>query len=277
MTERDACHNCGASAPGRYCPQCGQETNLALPAVAAFLRDAAGRYIAFDGRTWRTLRDLLFHPGFLTREYFAGRRRRYIRPGRLFIVLSLAMFAVFRGVSYAPEIAIGGDPKGPSGSEPYLEWDHAPAWAAPFMKRVNAFTRLPRSEQTDRIRSGFFRYGPYAAIGLLPLFALFLEIAYAGRSARYPGRPRRYAAHLVFAAHYQAFLFLIGLLYAVVPGPLRALLAAWAAIYGLRSLKTVYGGRWSGVFLRGGLVAFVCFVFFLVAVAGIVVAAIALQ
>ncbi|MHB8493366.1 MAG: hypothetical protein ACYC9Z_11550 [Casimicrobiaceae bacterium] len=29
----DACRNCGAAAPGNYCPQCGQETNLALPSA----------------------------------------------------------------------------------------------------------------------------------------------------------------------------------------------------------------------------------------------------
>ena len=43
---------------------------------------------------WRTLGALLFRPGFLTREYLAGRRRRYIRPARLFLVASLFLFAV---------------------------------------------------------------------------------------------------------------------------------------------------------------------------------------
>jgi hypothetical protein len=27
------CHNCGAAAPGKYCPECGQETRLKLPTV----------------------------------------------------------------------------------------------------------------------------------------------------------------------------------------------------------------------------------------------------
>lgn len=89
-----ACRNCGAAAPGHYCPDCGQETKLALPTFAAFMREAAGRYVAFDGRMWRTLFALVARPGFLTHEYFAGRRRRYIRPARLFLVLWLLLFAV---------------------------------------------------------------------------------------------------------------------------------------------------------------------------------------
>jgi hypothetical protein len=60
------------------------------------MREAAGRYVALDGRLWRTLVALLFRPGFLTGEYLAGRRRRYIRPARLFLVASLLLFAVLR-------------------------------------------------------------------------------------------------------------------------------------------------------------------------------------
>ena len=39
---------------------------------------------------------LVFRPGFLTREYFAGRRRRYVRPARLFLVASVLLFAALR-------------------------------------------------------------------------------------------------------------------------------------------------------------------------------------
>ena len=100
------CANCGAPATGRYCSECGQETALALPTARQFLREAAGRYVALDGRMWRTLAALLFRPGFLTRAYFAGQRRRYVRPARLFLVLSLAMFAVFRIAFEVPPIDV---------------------------------------------------------------------------------------------------------------------------------------------------------------------------
>ncbi|MBK9117323.1 MAG: DUF3667 domain-containing protein [Betaproteobacteria bacterium] len=94
QTPAPACRNCGVAAPDHFCPNCGQETRIALPTFAAFMRDAAGRYVALDGRMWRTLFALVARPGFLTQEYFAGRRRRYIRPARLFLVLWLLLFAV---------------------------------------------------------------------------------------------------------------------------------------------------------------------------------------
>jgi hypothetical protein len=88
------CSNCGASAPGAFCPECGQNTRERLPTFMQFMREATGRYLAFEGKLWKTLVPLLFRPGFLTRAYFAGRRRRYIGPARLFLVSSLLLFAM---------------------------------------------------------------------------------------------------------------------------------------------------------------------------------------
>jgi len=90
------CRNCGAIAAGNYCAQCGQETRVALPTLREFMREATGRIVAFDGRMWRTLHALAFRPGALTKAYLAGRRRFYVRPARLFLAMSLILFAVIR-------------------------------------------------------------------------------------------------------------------------------------------------------------------------------------
>jgi hypothetical protein len=57
------CRNCGASVgDGKFCPQCGQETGFRLPTLREFLREAAGRYVALDGRLWRTVLPLVMPP-----------------------------------------------------------------------------------------------------------------------------------------------------------------------------------------------------------------------
>jgi hypothetical protein len=260
------------------------------------LREAAGRYVAFDGRMWRTLAALLFRPGFLTREYFAGRRRRYIRPARLFLVLSIALFALLRFVG-EPPIDLERDLTQAEGDE--ITRDKADAeghagrnvgpdlasridlgshpWLEPLQRRVDLFNRLSRKERGEQISAGALRYGPYAAFALLPVFALLLKVVYLGRGRRYPLRPRRYAAHLVFGAHNHAFLFLVGALAALIPvDPVRNALVIWAIIYLLWSIKTVYGGRWTGVVVRA-MVIFVAYtVFFGIGVAWLVVAAVLL-
>jgi hypothetical protein len=292
-----ACRNCGAAAPGAYCPNCGQETTLALPRVRELLREAAGRYVALDGRMWRTLIGLFFRPGFLSNEYFAGRRRRYIRPARLFLVLSIALFALLRFTGDPAALvrgdeAIHGDPeviareaeeakseKGFSiGPDLGLRLNvDAGSWFDPLRRRIDQFNQLSRTGRGEQIIVGMLRYGPYAAFVLLPLFALLLKLAYIGRARRYPARPRRYAAHLVFGAHNHACLFLVGALIVLVPiSFVRSALAMWAIAYLLWSMKAVYGGRWSGVLARALAIFFAYSVFFVFVVGGLAVAAVML-
>lgn len=292
------CRNCGAPAPGNYCANCGQETSLALPSAGRFLREAAGRYVAFDGRFWRSIHRLLFRPGVLTRDYLAGRRRRYVRPARLFVGLSIALFALLRFSVTTPEIVLDAADKGggaaaekaigkPQPGGPLVDSDLAvvfddATWSpklAPLRERLEAFNKLRGAkERLEQVTNGMLRYGPYAAIGLLPVFALLLRIAYAGRSRRHPNRPRVYAAHLVFGAHNHAFLFLaIGLMVLIDSTAVRATLGIWMVIYVLASMKTVYGGSWAGIVARALFVAAGYSVFFAIALVGLLLAAVAVR
>lgn len=296
MSDR-SCANCGAPIDGAYCASCGQETSIALPTARAFLREAAGRYVALDGRLWRTLGALFFRPGFLTREYLAGRRRRYVRPGRLFLVLSLALFAAIRLTGRAPEI-LGSDAGTPNASaravapryqakgfdvdEPLNlslgDIGGGTALLAPLRARLDAFNRLSREQKAEQVYGGMLRYGPYAMVALLPLFAGMLKLVYLGRARRYPSRPQRYAAHLIYGAHVHAFVALTLLVMLFVPfAPVRTLLVLWMLAWIAWSMKTVYGGRWSGIVARAFVVGFLYLICFAFAMAGLVIAAVLLR
>jgi hypothetical protein len=149
---------------------------------------------------------------------------------------------------------------------------------APIRDRIDAFNRLPRDVKSAQVTSGLFRYAPYAAIALLPLFAGLLALAYAGGARRHPGRPQRYAAHLVFGAHLHAFAFLVAMLVVVVPWPpLRLALELCALVYALVALKAVYGGGWTGVTLRATLIGFFYLLLFVIATVAVVAAAVLLR
>lgn len=305
------CRNCGTPAPGAYCPHCGQETRIELPAARQFLKDAAGRYVSLDGRLWRTLVALLFHPGHLTREYLSGRRRRYVRPARLFLVLSIAMFALFRIVIDAPLLVDSdlvkidtsvddvpapsrGAVAGPSTATlssriggPSLTFDENANLVVDgppgvitdaLRRRIARFNAMSREDKVEQVTLGVVRYGPYAMVVLLPAFALLLKLLYLGRARAYPPRPRHYAEHLVFAAHDLSFLFLIVMIAVVVPSPpARVGLGLWAVAYSLWAMKAVYGGRWSGVLARAGCLAVGYFVLFALVVVGLLVTAVLLR
>lgn len=99
--DRD-CLNCGSAlrtADGRiahYCPDCGQETDPRPPTVVELVRQLVSHYASAEGKLWPTLVGLLGKPGFLTAEYLAGRRRRYIVPTRLYLTTSILFFVLVK-------------------------------------------------------------------------------------------------------------------------------------------------------------------------------------
>lgn len=77
-----------------YCAKCGQHTHESARGLAVVLHDTWHDVTHLDGRLWRTLAILFARPGALTREYFDGRRARYLPPVRLYLVLSILFFAL---------------------------------------------------------------------------------------------------------------------------------------------------------------------------------------
>jgi uncharacterized small protein (DUF1192 family) len=256
------------------------------------MRDATGRYIAYDGKFWKTLAALLFRPGFLTREYLAGRRRRYIGPARLFLVSSLVLFAILRFATDAVNLgeAVQFDPpKEPrtrieSGDLVVLDDDLNISMSeiadrvGILRKPIARFNALPRAQKVEQIVNGAIRYGPYAMFALLPAFAVLLKLLYLGRRRRYPARPRLYGEHLVFAAHNHAFLFVAGALIGVLPAGIPAgVLGLWAVVYLLWSTRAVYGGRWLGIVARASVLVFAYSILFAFVTIGLLIAAILLR
>jgi len=88
------CANCGQPLAGEYCAACGQRHEPHVHTVSHFASEAFESISHADSRLWRTLLYLLTKPGFLTREFFAGRRVRYLPPFRLYLVISVLFFLV---------------------------------------------------------------------------------------------------------------------------------------------------------------------------------------
>lgn len=92
--EGQICANCGTALQGEFCCVCGQSIHSSLKSLHGMLEESLEVAFHLDGRFVHTLPPLLLNPGFLTQEYFNGRRVRYIAPFRLMFVLSLLAFFV---------------------------------------------------------------------------------------------------------------------------------------------------------------------------------------
>lgn len=128
---RDAfCRNCGVPLLGEHCHACGQAAQGLVRPMTRLLGDALDSLFELDSRLLRTLPALLFRPGWLSTEYLAGRRARYVSPVRLFVFLCIATF--FAAGLAAPAFEIRDEGK-PRPAEPPTTTDAGgqPAGAAP--------------------------------------------------------------------------------------------------------------------------------------------------
>jgi hypothetical protein len=89
-----ACQNCGTPLLGPHCYACGQPVKGMVRHFSSILGDFFDSVLDLDSRIFRTLWPLFARPAYLTCEYFAGRRVRYVTPVRLFVFLSVVTFFV---------------------------------------------------------------------------------------------------------------------------------------------------------------------------------------
>jgi len=229
-------------AQGAYCAHCGEAIHPHAPTAGEFIHEFIGHYVALEGKLWNTLRLLVGKPGQLTREHVLGRRIPYINPLRLYLTLSLVLFALIKvfGVSL-PQLTLQDGAVGVA----YTHAHHAVVSAQgkplratirieaeatvdelPFVHaaiglldtvdakgadNVRRFMRAPAEEKARLLNRGLLSNLPYMLIGALPLFALYLKLLYWRTGCNY-------GQHVVFAFHFSAFVFLLAIGMIAIPG-----------------------------------------------------------
>jgi len=138
------CANCGSALDGEFCAACGQRHEPHLHTVAHFAAEALESISHADSRLWKTLWYLLSRPGFLTREFFAGRRVRYLPPFRLYLVISVVFFLAV-GSPEGPMIVVDSDE--PKAVADQLGKDAAPVNEA--IKKAEEVARETADEDSD--------------------------------------------------------------------------------------------------------------------------------
>jgi hypothetical protein len=275
-----ACLNCarplGDPRP-RFCPHCGQETNLKPPTLIEFAQQFGGAYFSTEGALWRTLALLAFKPGELTRQYLAGRRKHYVLPLRLYLTISLVVLVAMRLMAQnatTATIEVPAGAKAPVAMDlqfgaarvgleaGVFRCENLPGWVCARVKRRLATEPQAIRDEVARFGERYVGNLGGALFVLVPAFAGWMMLAYRNRRLRY-------TEHLVFALHLHAFWFLL----------LGITLAPWVALevigllvapaYGLAAMRRVYGGRWWPLLARAAAVSAAYLATLLVVLAGL--------
>ena len=104
------CLNCSAEVVGRYCHVCGQENLEPKETVWHLIQHFFNDITHFDGKFFSTVKYLMKKPGFLSKEYMAGRRMSYLNPIRMYVFTSAIFFIIVFSLT-KPENMIGSGAK----------------------------------------------------------------------------------------------------------------------------------------------------------------------
>jgi hypothetical protein len=278
MSTHSFCPNCYHPDPGEYCPQCGQKQAERRVSLRSLATEFLDEQFGVNRRLPRTLRTLLFKPGFLTTEYFEGRVQQYIPPLRLYLVTSLFFFALFLAAGsnsitinsasadireeLAADTALqnrvrpreeGGEMIRVQVDADSTNWledaDVKLGWApldAAVERRLKEFAVFGEVEGTRRLIRAVIAEMPKVFFLLLPVYAFLLWLFFR--------RQRRfYVEHFIMGLHLHSFGFLamlpmplfdFGFLPARVRGfgeLLSPFILLWIFIYIFLALRRVYG------------------------------------
>jgi hypothetical protein len=202
---------------------------------------------------------LLLKPGFLTQEYLAGRRARYVPPIRLYLVLSFSLFLLlawtapsgvearddgegtgFEAAGGSIRITLSADSaEVGEGSDEAAE----PGWRQLVSARLDEAVRDP-----DRFIQTFLDRLAQVIFVLLPAFALLLKMLY---------RKRLYVHHLVFSVYFHSFTFAVMIVATLIE------LTGWEVVsdilmvavpaYLLLGMKRFYQQTWPRTVVKWGV------------------------
>jgi hypothetical protein len=248
------CRNCGTSLSGEFCSRCGQKDSNPDIHFFELATDFIEEFFVWDSGIWNTLIPLLFRPGFVTAEFLAGRKVRYLPPVRLYLVISFLMFLLISITSADGLViideelsaderqqAISADQdlesrdKSPANLD-FWEEGQKPAWATELEQRLK--TNVKSVEKNPNLfLDKFIELLPYMMFILLPLFAVLVKCAYFFS-------PFHYLQHLVFSLHYHSAVFLfviLGIAINTVTGyKFGTWLLVWSLLYLALALARVY-------------------------------------
>ena len=93
------CASCGTVFQGNYCPRCGQSAGVGRFSFKKALLLFLDVWGMGNRSMFRTIRDLMFRPGYVIRDYLRGMQSAYFPPFKLFFLLTAFALIVEHGFS----------------------------------------------------------------------------------------------------------------------------------------------------------------------------------
>ena len=234
------CLNCRHVVEQKFCPNCGQENTDSRKTFHHLFIHFFEDLTHYENAFWKTIKNLLFKPSTLTKEYLSGKRLSYLAPVRLYIFISFITFlliALFpshvsenlaksekdittnlikqdkegiknlKGNSHfeMPSMKeVDSIQKYGKPSEKYTDFEY---WL--YEKVIHVTEKNTKGEIIEKFIESFVHNIPKILFIIMPFFAFFLWIFHDKKKWYY-------FDHGIFTLHYFSFLLLIFLILFIV-------------------------------------------------------------
>ena len=230
------CKNCYTQLHGEYCSECGQRDFDFKKNWKVLAGETLSSLFNFDGKIPRGLFNLIFRPGYITKEFLAGRRAKQIPPVRLYLFSNLVFFLFMIGV-FLPQdtdfVSISDD----------FEVDQSvedPSLLDRFLQKS--------LDEPDKFVGTFQTWLPKISLFIVPLLALATRILFRKRNLIF-------LEHIIIALYFSSFFLIWGMVseftgmfvdYARTGygQKISELLEYWVFIYLVLMLKNVFSLGW---------------------------------
>lgn len=276
------CLNCNTKLTDVYCAHCGQKNIPKRQTLGELLINFISSFWSYESKFFKSVRYLIFSPGFLAIEYTEGRRERYFHPARMYVFISFVYFLLFSALPSKNEVNIetaSPDNVSYDNFETAFELDSVEyktfaqydsvQLTLPHGERDGSFIRFVKkrgielnnkySGNGDGFRQAFSEFFvasfPKIFFILLPAFAVILKLLYVRRDFFY-------SEHLVFSISYYNFFFLVGSFFMIFDSVswlswLSTVIGFWIAAYLLIAMKRMYRQSWRKTVLKYVLFFFI--------------------
>jgi len=190
MRSTFVCPSCGAKTKGHFCGNCGEkEVGQSDYSSRHFIKELGTALTLLDSKAFRSLWLLIRKPGYLSSEFFRGRRVQYLKPLQLFVFLNVVYYfslSLFVATTFTTPLATQ-----------LLMNDYYPA---------HARRQVDLKMQTDHITYQALEAKYDQKTGILSKTLIFLLIPiFAGLFYVLFFKKRRYFVdHVVVATHFYA-------------------------------------------------------------------------
>lgn len=253
------CYNCGQELRGMYCHICGQYARDINPSFVAFIRQYFENAFQWDGKFFRTFRELFVHPGRLSVAFAQGHVARYVFPLKMYMfVMVIFGFVIVASVNRISDVAINPVEINKIEAQDkeiihHLKASHAlDAAQTARIEHVMSHWGTERSKRDQTIFSAVDSFRsrlPFVLMFAMPFFAVLTRLFFRRRY-------KRYIPHFVYAIHLHTALFIVMIFalpllsFDAYMGTIWLCMVGWFFWYSIVASRRFFGSSWVGSFFK---------------------------